>query len=559
MKDEEAPAIAEDERATSRLEILRAELANSRGREERLRADNQHLLKNQRVLQDDRDRYAEIYEVAPFAYVTHDRRGVILTTNIMASILLQIPSQGLAGNPLKEWVTTEDRRIFLGHLLGCQREPYEGSCDLRLARRDGTLISVRLSSRRAGPGQSLFATAILDLCEHEREVEQRRALLEAERNARAASDAKDQFIATLSHELRTPLTPVLLAVCSLAERRDFDESLRAKFAMMKRNVIAEARLIDDLLDVTRIARGKMRIEKEITDVHSAIQDSVEILEHEIRAKSLTVTLGLEAAERSVRGDPARLRQVFWNLLRNAVKFTPSGGRVEIRSWNREDWVMVEVSDSGTGISADALPRLFLPFEQPFEDPAASRGGLGLGLTICRGILQLHDGHIFASSAGVGQGARFVVEIPTTAVRAAVPQVAAAVATSAQAPRILLVEDDEDTAEILAEFLRDEGYQIQIARSVESALKVDVGSIDVVLSDVGLGDGSGLDLMRQLRTRGDIKGIALSGFGTEADFRASREAGFELHLTKPVMLPGLIAAINVVAGGAIAGGSAGVGG
>ena len=261
-------------------------------------------------------------------------------------------------------------------------------------------------------GLRIFPTLIVDLREREQAAVETRRLLAAEKAARAASNAKDHFIATLSHELRTPLTPVLAAVTALRTRAGVPDDLRSIHEMIRRNILTEARLIDDLLDVTRIVRGKMRLEWQTVDVHETVRETMETLQTEIAAKHLTVGVFLEADRHGAKADPVRLKQVFWNLVRNAVKFTPEGGRIELYSWNdagnASRWLAVEVSDTGQGFDPEAAPGLFEAFEQGLEAPERT-GGLGLGLAICRGMMELHGGRIAAFSRGPGMGARFVVD------------------------------------------------------------------------------------------------------------------------------------------------------
>ena len=258
-------------------------------------------------------------------------------------------------------------------------------------------------------------------------------------------------------------------------------------------------------------------------------------------------LFLEAEQRNVVADPVRLKQVFWNLLRNAIKFTPAGGRIELRSWNSarngKPWLHIEVSDTGLGFAPASASQLFEPFEQRHQ-ASERKGGLGLGLAICKGIVEMHNGRIAASSRGPGTGARFVIDLETTDAQVVHPALPMEHAASSLAkPRLLLVEDDEDTLQMLEEVLRFDGYDVHSVRSSTAALAFDLTEIDVLISDIGLPDGSGLDLMRQLR--GHLKGLALSGYGTEADIRASRDAGFSTHLTKPVDIERLLAAIHEV--------------
>ena len=373
-------------------------------------------------------------------------------------------------------------------------------------------------------------------------------LAHAKEEAEAASRAKDQFLAVLSHELRTPLTPVLALVTAMLDEGEAQPELRGVLEMVRRNVELEARLIDDLLDVTRIVQGKLAIHKSVVDAHELARRAIDICQSDVRAKGLEMTLDLAASSRHVAGDPARLQQVFWNLIKNAIKFTPEGGSITVRSRDAGDRLVVEVADSGIGIDPEVLPKIFDAFEQGGVAVTRQFGGLGLGLAISRGVAELHDGSLTASSAGRGLGATFALELP--AIPAPTAAASPASPRSADGPprpqplRVLLVEDNPDTMRVLGRLLGRVGHAVTTAGCVAEALEAaGRDSFDLVVSDVGLPDGSGLDLMRRIRLDHPVPGIALSGFGMEDDLRRSREAGFVAHLTKPVDFATLEATIR----------------
>ncbi|HEX2223755.1 MAG TPA: ATP-binding protein, partial [Thermoanaerobaculia bacterium] len=374
----------------------------------------------------------------------------------------------------------------------------------------------------------------------------------AKRAAEEANDAKDRFLAALSHELRTPLTPILTVSASLEEDRGLPEEVRTGLAMIRRNAELEARLIDDLLDLTRVAHGKLELHPEVTDLREVIEHAVETCcGRETASGRIELKLELEAGEHRVWGDTSRLTQVFWNLLNNAVKFTPTGGTITVATHEEAGLrpeLVVEVTDTGIGIAPEILPRIFEAFEQGDRRITRQFGGLGLGLAVSRAILELHGGRIETFSEGIGHGATFVIHLP-----AGLPaEIAEADRPAAAAPapepaagervaplHILLVEDHPDTAEAMAELLRGFGHQVTAAATVAGALAATAAAeaahdgIDLVVSDLGLPDGSGQDLMRELVRRYGLRGIALSGYGMEDDIRKSLEAGFGRHLTKPV--------------------------
>ena len=373
----------------------------------------------------------------------------------------------------------------------------------------------------------------------------------ARAEAEAANKAKDRFIAMLSHELRAPLSPILFVSSSLGQDPTVPDYIREELRIIARNAELEARLIDDLLDVTRISQGKLSLTFDTEDAHELLRSAVGICSNEISAKNLKVHLELEAIGHRIRADGARLQQVFWNLIKNAVKFTPPSGQLRLRSSNpQSNWFRLEVIDSGIGIASDVLPRIFDAFEQG----GAGSSGLGLGLTISKAIVELHEGRIFASSAGADQGAKFVIELPNVVPSSAdrsLSQIAVrpspidAKQNLATHGRILLVDDHVDTARPMQLFLQASGYQVTTAESVEAALqRAAQEEFDLLVSDIGLPDGSGEDLLRQLREQGhNPASIALSGWGMQEDIERSRAAGFQVHLIKPVSPQQLEATID----------------
>ena len=355
------------------------------------------------------------------------------------------------------------------------------------------------------------------------------ARVEAER----ASEAKDRFLAMLSHELRTPLTPVLASVFMLEREADVPPIMHEALQLIRRNVELEARLIDDLLDLTRISQGKVQLSFEIVDAHTLLRNALEICRSEIEQKKLQLQTELTAGKVYLQADPARLQQIFWNLIKNAVKFTPNGGKLSIRTANNGDGqLFVEVEDSGSGIAPEVLPKVFNAFEQAGR---TQLGGLGLGLAISKALVEAHHGSISAESQGRDKGAKFTARF-LTCERNAIPESIDAPRATAKrkAVRILFVEDHEDTNRSLTRMLRRRGYEVHPAFDVRSALDIaTTNQFDVLVSDIGLPDGSGIDLLKGLRAKCDVFGIALSGYGMEEDIRRSGEAGFSYHLVKPV--------------------------
>ncbi|HWA76070.1 MAG TPA: ATP-binding protein [Polyangiaceae bacterium] len=527
------------------LARLRTELARLRQVEDRLRAENEHLLESQQELEDTRSHYVELYDVAPIPWITLNADGTVRDVNLLAATLFGSSRGYLSGIPLKVLIHPDDRRALLQHLAECRRQDELARCELRVLSRGEEPAPMLLLSRRPYGPEGIYVIALIDQRDRAVAEKEREQLALREREAIAANEAKDQFIAVLSHELRTPLTPVLAAVSALAEQPSFSQELCAIFAMVQRNVVAEVRLIDDLLDVTRITHGKMQIEKHPVDLHVIVREGLDTLRTELEGKHLSLLVAPAATQHWVNGDAIRLRQVFLNIVRNAIKFTPDAGRIEIRSWNRDDRVIVEVADTGCGIRPTALERVFSAFEQAAAEDGTHAGGLGLGLAICRGIVELHGGRIVATSPGEGQGSRFLVELgaieePELSLESERPR---SRPPPNSRPRILLIEDHQDTVELFNELLNGVGYEVRTANSCRTALEAELMPGDIVVSDLGLSDGSGLDLIKLLKIKAPVRAIALSGFGTEADKLASLEAGFSVHLTKPVQFETLLAAIG----------------
>ena len=377
-------------------------------------------------------------------------------------------------------------------------------------------------------------------------------LAAAKEAAEAASRAKDEFLAVLSHELRTPLAPVLIAVRLLRDHASLSGPLQSTLEVIDRNVRLEARLIDDLLDLTRIAQGRLLIEKRPIGVAPLIERVLEMCAAEIEGKRLAVTVDLRLSRDTVDGDATRLQQVLWNVMRNAVKFTPADGSIDIVAFQPSPGTLaVSITDSGIGIAPDALDRIFAIFQQADGAIVRQFGGTGIGLSIARALAELHGGVLRASSDGAGCGATFTLELPLAAEGVTAPSAVAHAAPlpSAGAARVLLVEDHEDTLQVMRQMLHSLGYDVVAARSVASAERTLEGDdpFDVLVSDIGLPDGSGLQVVRAFRARlAEAGAIALTGYGREDDVRRCREAGFTMHLTKPVTAEALQAALGDVA-------------
>jgi CheY-like chemotaxis protein len=387
-----------------------------------------------------------------------------------------------------------------------------------------TLLSAMRSALRARKRQY----QVRDLLEQREQARQ---------EALEANQTKDQFLAALSHELRTPLTPVLLTVAALQQQDGLDDGVIEDLALIHRNVELEAKLIDDLLDLTRITHGKLILHRQIADVDELLRHTVAMCcGPDVLPKKLSVDVQAHATEHHVLCDPPRIQQVLWNLMKNAVKFTPEHGRITIATRNPEPGTLqISISDTGIGVAPEVIPQIFDAFAQGDSRITKHFGGLGLGLAISKAIVDLHQGSLIVSSSGHGQGATFTLTLHT--VDAPAPE-ALDGRRSDTAPvlpfRILLVEDNEPTLHILTRLLTRAGHEVQGAATVAAALRLAREyPFDLLVTDLGLPDGTGIELMQQLRAERPITGIVLSGYGMEDDVESTAAAGFHTHLTKPV--------------------------
>ena len=371
----------------------------------------------------------------------------------------------------------------------------------------------------------------------------------------SANASKDQFLALLSHELRNPLSPVIAMVGELEARVSDGPDVRQALAVIRRNVELEARLIDDLLDITRIAKGKLQLAFEIVSIHEILQRAYEICREDILQKNLGFEFRLRAKHEHVNGDPARLQQVFWNLIKNGVKFTRDGGQIVVETANpANDRIEIRTIDNGIGLEPGKIGKIFNAFEQGQSSITRKFGGLGLGLAISKAMVRAHGGKIAVESPGKDQGSTFVVVLNTVPAPAEVkrppasaPLVPAHAQTRKTMPRkghLLVVDDHHDTCTGMKMMLERRGYRITLAHTADQAVeKAQQEKFDLLISDIGLPDRSGYELMKELRTKNSLRGIALSGFGMESDITKAHAAGFSEHLTKPINFERLEEAIR----------------
>ena len=379
----------------------------------------------------------------------------------------------------------------------------------------------------------LLGAEVTERIQAEQKLESARSELEK------SNHAKDLFLATLSHELRTPLTPIL-GWARIMQDYTADDSVAVQgLQAIERNARLQAQLVDDLLDLSRITMGKVELVCVPVDLNEIVRRALETVQYRLISQNLKLQLDLRLEPLLINGDPTRLEQVAWNLLTNAVKFTPPGGQITVRTRLVGTDCQLEVSDTGIGIEPDILPQLFQPFKQGDSSITRRHGGLGIGLAIVHSLVQMHKGQIVASSAGAGRGARFSVAFPLYPLGAIklLKQSHPTQSLRLDGLSILVVEDAEDTRDLLGIMLRSYGGQVDLVGSVPEAWKkVQEHKPDIIISDIGLPDADGYEFARQLRrTPGyeRIPMIALTGYAMDVDRQKALESGFNRHFPKPI--------------------------
>jgi PAS domain S-box-containing protein len=506
------------------------------GRALRERADRDARVRAERQLREADSVYARVVDgLNGYGVILLDVDGVIRDWNQAASLTFGYAREETIGQSIAMIYTPEDRAADVVRADFRAATLHGSVVDARwLLRADGTRLRSEgaLTALRGEDGEvSGFCKLLRDVTSN---YESAAAVLHAKEEAERANRAKDRFLAVLSHELRTPLLPIAAAAQTLQKNMQVPAQFAELLPMIRRNVALEARLIDDLLDLTAISTGKLSLRRAPVDMRKIVDVVVEMVQETAGEKQIELSVRWNATRAIVDGDAARLQQVLWNIVRNAVKFTPVGGHVRLEVDDDGGELRLRCIDDGIGIAADVQQSIFTAFEQAHAEIAREFGGLGLGLAIAQGLVQGHGGALEVSSEGAGRGATFTLRLATIAP----PEPARAEpARAAQAPgdarpvRMLLVEDNEDAAIAMSMSLEFLGYAVTHAGTLREALAVAGREVfDVVVSDLGLPDGSGLELGPALAARVPL--IALSGFGSAVDVARTTAAGFAAHLVKP---------------------------
>ncbi|HWL17630.1 MAG TPA: ATP-binding protein [Opitutus sp.] len=495
------------------------------------------------------ERLSAVFQQAGAGIAQTDLRGQFLMVNDRYCEIVGRSRAELLQRRIQDIVHAADLGHYSFLMESAAREGTSFLAETRYDRPTGGFVWVRNSVAFIRNAHGVVESALTVADDVTGSKRTAKELERARDEALAASRAKDDFLAALSHELRTPLNPVLLLASEAAEDPALPERARADFDTIRKNVELEARLIDDLLDLTRITRGKLLLDMRPHDVNSIVQDALKTVRADLQAKRIALTVRLAPSAAVVQGDAVRLQQIFWNVLKNAVKFTPEGGAITMATRISEDGerLRVEVIDTGIGLEPAEIERIFDAFSQgDHAGPTGSHrfGGVGLGLAISRMIVELHHGVIRAASEGRGRGATFSVELPLwrggsrspletpVAIAPVVPTLPPA--QQVLRGRVLLVEDHAPTRSTLQQLLMRRHYEVIAAGTIaEARYLMRTEKVDFVISDIGLPDGNAYDLMAELRASHNLSGIALTGYGMESDIARSYEAGFVIHLTKPL--------------------------
>jgi signal transduction histidine kinase len=451
--------------------------------------------------------------------------------------------EDITTDPRWTWAPDIVRRARAGGLRACWSTPILGPHAAVL----GTFAMYYPAPGRPRPGDLhlvAIATHVAGIAIQRHRAD--RALTARAERLAEADRRKDEFLALLAHELRNPLAPIVTAVEMLRAPGAPTETLARYVPVIERQVHQMRRLIDDLLDVSRITRGQIQLRRERMPLAAALACAVESARPLLTGRGHALTLALPDDPLEVDADPVRLAQVLANLLNNAAKYTPPGGHVNVCAAREGEEIVIEVRDDGLGIAPEMVERIFDLFVQTDAARGDSQGGLGIGLTLVRRLVEMHGGHVEARSAGLGQGSTFTVRLPA----ARGPTVIATPATPAAhmvARRVLVVDDNADAAECLADALRAEGHDVHVEREGRDALTFVAAAIpDVAIIDIGMPGMDGYELARRLRAEhpgAPLRLVALTGYGQEADVRQARDAGFDAHLVKPADLRRLVAAMS----------------
>ncbi|HZR47872.1 MAG TPA: ATP-binding protein [Candidatus Manganitrophaceae bacterium] len=514
-----------------------------------LEIQNEELREAQAALQASQSRYADLYDFAPVGYLTLDRDGIILEANLAAAEMFGLEKERFIGKPFFLFVEKESRDLFHLHLRAVFQRRSRRRSEIRIKKsgrkkvESASFFAELESIHSEGPqGEARCRTVLRDVTERKRAEDLLRHQAE---ELEKAGRIKDEFLAVLSHELRTPLNSIL-GWTSLLREQELDEPAVAKaLETIQRNARAQNRLIEDMFDVSRIIMGRLRLEVNEIEFIRVIQAAADSIRPAAEANKIELVLDLDPSANRLRGDLNRLQQVVWNLLSNAVKFTPSGGRVDVRLERIDAHVALQVRDNGQGIDPAFLPYVFDRFRQGDSAAGRSHGGLGLGLSIVRNLVELHGGTVRAESLGKGKGAAFIVLLP--AERSLEPEEETGPESLAEAMeaypalddvKVLVIDDEADARDLIQSTLERCNATVTTAGSAREALeRFGRSRPDVAIIDIGMPEEDGYVLMRKLRALEEkgkqVAAVALTAYAREQDRALALLSGYQMHLSKPI--------------------------
>jgi len=512
---------------------------------------------------------AALVESSDDAIVSKDLHGTIMSWNKAAERIFGYTAEEAISRPITMLLPADrfqEEATILATLVRGERIDH---FETERIRRDGRRIAVSISVSpiKDRTGRIVGGAKIArDITQRKQLEQEREEALARERHARglaeSANRAKDAFLAMVSHELRSPLSPILAWARMLRTKTLDEQNSTRAVEVIERAALAQAQLIDDLLDVSRIASGKLRLEVRPVDLGAVVERAIEIVRPAADAKGIRLEKVLDTETGAIVGDPTRLQQVMWNLLSNAVKFTPKNGRVQITLERVNSHVEIAVSDTGQGMSAEFLPQVFERFQQAETGSARSHGGLGLGLAIVRHIVELHGGTVFVESAGVGKGATFTVKLPRMIFARTAGESERRHPTLGERPepapfrslqdvRALVVDDEPDSNEVVSTILASAGADVRVAASAADGLRqLQDWRPHVIVSDIGMPGEDGYAFIAKVRAQsteiGRIPVVALTAYASGEDRVRIFSAGFKAHIVKPIEPAELVAVIANVA-------------
>jgi len=534
-----SPIASETEPSTlaQELEIHRVELE----------LQNEELRETQIALQAGLDRYTQLFDFAPIGYATLAPDGTVREINHIGASLLEEIRSRVVGKRFAQFIVPSHRPEFDEVLARVLAEHVAKTCEVELVRVHVERPVARLTASSLVGQEASVLMAFEDITAQKRAE---RRLRQADLALRDADRRKDEFLAVLSHELRTPLASILMYAQLLQQGGLTDAEVRRSGEVMQRSARTQARLIDDLLDVSRIVSGKLTLKRDLVNLAATVQSAVDAVASDAKGAKIRFEVVIDPDVPPAFGDPVRLQQAVWNLLTNAIKFTPPRGRIEVALNVVDRQAHIAVRDTGTGIEPEFLPHIFVRFAQGDTTTTRSAGGLGLGLSIAASIVEAHGGTIRAASEGRGKGSTFTILLPTAKTPAATkPVIGRRSDTRIQGARLLVVEDDAGTRATLTQVLERSGATVRDADSGRAAMKVLARfKPDVVLCDIAMPEEDGCSLLRRIRARGkkrggDVPAVALTAFAGDEARARTEAAGFEEHLVKPIDIDHLLTTVS----------------